>query len=246
MKALLLLMLAILALLYGGECHAQWVRLDKDTIKLDGDITRDSYENYLAVAKPGYSKVILRSAGGTPKPALLIAQDMLSHHPQVIVDDYCLSACANYLLFASPAPTVTCGALLIWHGSPSLGVTAELQKMKLDDKPAKLIQAYADWAKRFEAMEVDYFARVGISRKILTDSVAIVDRERVAPEKTFSFDDMTGDYSETASAGLWIPTTRALRAYGMDTKHFCPSYDQDIPQVLKRLKLSAPYTTAGP
>lgn len=234
------------SLLFAGECRAQWSRVNQDTIRLDGSIDRDTYQSYLDVAKDGYSKVILRSYGGTPMPALMIAMDMRERHPQITVEDYCLSACANYLLLAAPAPHVQCGAILIWHGSPSGNIDSTLQVMRMERKNPGLIEKYAAWGAKLEAMEHDFFTAVGVDRALLSDSVAIVQREHVAPEATFTFDEMTGDYSETTAAGLWIPTTKVMRDYGIDTRNICPSYDADIPATLKHLKINAPYTSAGP
>jgi hypothetical protein len=234
------------SLLFAGNCHAQWSRVNQDTIRLDGDIDKDSYQSYLDVAKGGYAKVILHSNGGSPMPALMIAGEMREHQPQITVEGTCLSACANYLLLAAPAPHVECGAILIWHGSPADDVDSEVRVMRAEDKNPKLIAKYGAWGSKLKAMERDFYAAIGVNRKLLSDSVAIVQRDHVTPEATFSFDEMTGDYSETVSSGLWVPTTKTMRGYGIDTRNFCPTYDADIPATLKRLNLNAHYTSAGP
>lgn len=238
--------LILICALAGGDCNAQWSRVDKDTIRLNGGIDRDSYESYLAAAAGGYTKVILRSEGGSPLPALLIARDMRKHRPIISVESHCLSACANYLFLASPAPHVQCGAIIMWHGSPSSTFGRAVQTMRVEGKSPQLIEKYEAWASSFEAMERDFFASIKVNRKLLLDSVEIVRRERIVPEATFTFDEMTGDYSESRSSGLWIPTLGVIRGYGVATRNFCTSYDADIPRALARLGISAPYTSAGP
>lgn len=238
--------LAVLCLLLSAGARAQWVRADAQTIKFSGDIGRDSYQAYQDAAKGGYSKVILQSAGGSPLPALMIAEDMRKHQPAIAVDGYCLSACANYLLLASPAPTVPCGALVIWHGSPSVGFSEALAAMRAENKNSKLIEHYAKWANDFSVREASYYAAIGIDKKLLSDSVKIVRREHVAPESTFNFDELTGDYSETISSGLWIPTREVIESYGIQVKNFCRTYDREIPAARKQLGIMAPYTSAGP
>jgi hypothetical protein len=239
----LMFMICVLAC---GECSAQWSRLSRDTIRLEGVIGKDSYQAYREAAKDGYSKVILRSEGGTPMPALMIALDMQKHRPQITVDGYCLSSCANYLFLASPASVVQCGALLMWHGSPSGSFSSNIEKMRLDGKNPQLIGKYEEWASRFDAMEREFFGLTGVDRKLLSDSVAIVRREKIVPESVFTFDEVTGDYSESVSSGLWVPTTKVISGYGVDVSNFCSSYDADIPKTLDRLGVTAPYTSAGP
>lgn len=246
MKSKLLIIMGVIISLFYGECNAQWIRVDKDTIKLDGDIDRDSYQSYLDAAAGGYSKVVLKSSGGFPMPALMIAEEIRKISPEIIVESHCLSACANYLLLASPAPHVECGALIIWHGSPSNDFDSNIRIMHEQNKNLKLIEKYEAWSRKYKSMEDGYFTSIGVNKKILSDSVAIVSRDKVAPEVKFEFDDMTGNYSETVSSGLWIPAVKVIRSYGVDTRNFCPTYDADIPSVIKRLGIEAPYTTLGP
>lgn len=234
------------AMLICGECSAHWSRVDKDTIRLDGEIDRNSYASYQEASEGGYSTVILRSEGGSPMPALLIAKDMQRIQPNIVVNGYCLSACANYLFLASSAPRVECGAVIVWHGSPSGEFESNIEIMRLEGKSPKLVAAYKAWASRFEAMERDFFSSTGIDRHLLSDSEVVLRREKVSPESTFKFDEMTGDYSETTSAGMWIPTTDVMREYGIKVKNFCPSYDADIPKSLNNLGINAAYTSARP
>jgi len=239
------LILCAAGLLPWGECNAQWTRVGEDTIRLDGEIDRDSWQSYQQVAEGGYSKVVLKSLGGSPMPALLIARDMHKHQPRIVVEDYCLSACANYLLMASPAPKVGCGSLVIWHGTPTAGYRDEVEAMRLEGRNPKLVEVYRQWYEGFDAMEAQFFRDAGVDRSILFDSGTIVQRAGILPESTFDFDEMTGDYTETTSAALWIPITAVMRSYGLDTRNFCPSYDADIPATVERLGIKTPYTSSG-
>lgn len=233
-------------LIFSMECRAQWIRVDENTIRLEGEIDRNSYQSYLDASKGGYSKAILSSVGGSPLPALTIAQDMRNYQPEIVVENYCLSACANYLVFASPSPTVTCGSVLVWHGTIANGISKKVEVMRIEGKNPDLIEMYRGWVEQFDEMEVQYFRDVNVDRNILFDSVSIVQREGVVPEAKFTFDEITGDFSESVSAALWVPTTAILRGYGMNTRNFCPTYDADIPETLESLGIKAPYTSAGP
>ena len=153
-------------LLASGTCQAQWTRVDANTIKLAGDIDGSSYQSYRDAAKGGYSTVILDSAGGSPLPALMIAQDMLKHHPKVVVENKCFSACANYPLLAAPAPVVKCGALIIWHGSPSGDFASDITTMRIERKNPDLIRKYIDWSNHFETLERTFFSQAGVNSRL--------------------------------------------------------------------------------
>ncbi len=179
-------------------------------------------------------------------PALMIAEDMRRHQPKVRVESHCLSSCANYLLIASPAPQVNCGGLVAWHGSPTLDIDSSIEVMLIEDKDRGLIEKYGAWGRRIQKMEREFYESVGVDQALLADSLAVMRREGVGGVSSFSFNDMTGDYSETVSAGVWVPTMAIMQRYGIDTRNFCESYDTDISGAVKRLKMSAPYTSAAP
>jgi hypothetical protein len=60
----------------------------------------------------------IRSPGGYGKPAMALANILRDRHATVVVYDYCISACANFLLIATDLTYVLKGALVLWHNSP--------------------------------------------------------------------------------------------------------------------------------
>lgn len=240
------ILFALLLPAFSPECSAQWTRVDSETIRLQGAIDKNSYDSYLAASQGGYSSVILQSEGGSAMPALMIAEDMRRHQPKVRVESHCLSSCANYLLIASPAVQLDCGGLVAWHGSPTLDIDSSIQVMLIEEKDPGLIEKYSAWGRRIQKKEREFYENVGVDQKLLADSLAVMRREGVGGVLSFTFDDMTGDYSETASAGAWVPTLAMMQRYGIDTRNFCASYDADISSTVKRLKMSVPYTSAAP
>lgn len=61
---------------------------------------------------------IVRSMGGYMPPAAALADLIRDRHATVVVYDYCFSACASYLLFASTETFVLKGTLVAWHLTP--------------------------------------------------------------------------------------------------------------------------------
>jgi hypothetical protein len=61
---------------------------------------------------------VIRSAGGYPDVAMAFANILRAKDATVILYDYCLSACANYVLVASNRTYVTKGTIIAWHSVP--------------------------------------------------------------------------------------------------------------------------------
>lgn len=66
-----------------------------------------------------YDQVVLRSAGGDVETALMIAERWLERGlERVIVWDYCLSSCANWLFLAGETKIQKSPSVIAWHGGP--------------------------------------------------------------------------------------------------------------------------------
>jgi hypothetical protein len=79
----------------------------------------------------------VRSPGGYGKPAMALANILRDRHATVVVYDYCISACANFLLIATDLTYVVRGALVLWHNSPADGLCTFLAAAG-DGGPPKL------------------------------------------------------------------------------------------------------------
>lgn len=58
---------------------------------------------------------VIRSSDGVGASALAISETLLQRHATVVIYDYCLSACATYIFFASVRTYVLKGALVAWQ-----------------------------------------------------------------------------------------------------------------------------------
>lgn len=238
---------ALLALsLLPIPAHAGWERLSEDTIQLKGSIGREDYEAYLAVAAPGYARVVLKSGGGEPAVALRIAEDIARRDVTVEVAGPCLSSCANYLALAGRRLVVKQGGVLGWHGSLPSPVEGRA-RLEAEGLPAALVDTYAAWLTDFKARERAFYEKAGVDYRLLQDSIDILAEDKVAPEAGYSFDEVTGAYSVTRSAAMWIPTPDVLERYGVRTDGFQWRYDaDDIAAWAVERGLTTPYATRGP
>jgi hypothetical protein len=63
---------------------------------------------------------VMRSPGGYAGAAMEIANVLREKNALVVLYDYCLSACANYILIASNRTYVTKNTIVAWHGGLSV------------------------------------------------------------------------------------------------------------------------------
>lgn len=229
-----------------ADCaHAGWERLSPSTITLTGEIGRSSFEEYSVIAIDGYSTLILNSPGGTPLVALRIAEDVSSRNVDIVVDGFCGSSCANYLAVAGKNLTVTCDSLVGWHGTLQSSEEAAIE-MQAKGEPAELIKARSTWLANFHARERKYFKKVGVNYALLDDSVEIVREKDVTSSVDFTFDEITGDYTVSRSAAIWIPTIEIMQIYGIDTSGFCGQRTHDdIASALEKKGWNIPFASSG-
>jgi hypothetical protein len=78
------------------------------TTDINTDIVRKLRQN-------GY--FVVRSVGGTASITMEIAEILNAKDSTVIIDGFCLSACANFLLVATKKTYVLADSIVAWHGS---------------------------------------------------------------------------------------------------------------------------------
>ena len=233
----------LLLMCVAGFAHAGWGRISKDEIRLDGEIGRDSYREYMRVAEGGFSTVSLNSGGGLPLVALNIAEDLVLRQVEIVVDGVCMSACANYLAISGRELAVRCDSVLAWHGT--LGSIADEKiKMKTSGVPDELIDVYAAWLGDFQVREDRFFKIAGVNREILNDSVVATAEVSAGLRPSFSFDDVSGEYSFTTVAPIWIPDVSTLRSYGINVSSECGCWtDEEIKESMAKHGIGVPFTS---
>ncbi len=87
---------------------------DKSLLCFDGVIDEDlGLAEARGLAKGGM--FVVRSEGGGVNRAISLAELLKERHAVVVVYDYCLSACAGFLLFASSQAFVLKKSIVAWH-----------------------------------------------------------------------------------------------------------------------------------
>jgi hypothetical protein len=130
---------------------------DKRILCFDGSTWRGlDYSLAASLEKGGL--FVVRSPGGDAVTAMNLANVLNSRYAVIVVYDYCLSACADALLFASDETFVLRDAIVAWHDT--VGVYAcpfmadardhgpkRLEKTACSDAPAEY-RELESWVKR--------------------------------------------------------------------------------------------------
>jgi len=85
----------------------------------------------------GGGLAVVRSFGGDAVFAIRLAEAFLERHATVVIYDYCLSACASFLLVASTKAFVLKDILVAWH-SPVGPQLCPLLRQAKENGPRRL------------------------------------------------------------------------------------------------------------
>jgi hypothetical protein len=133
--------------------------LDKRVLCFDGEIFPELDVSLVDRLQDG-GLFVVRSFGGEQLSAIRLAEALRERHATIVVYDYCLSACASFLLVASTTAFVMKNTLVAWHHPvapylcPSLerakdGGPRRLEKNTCSDAPAQYQSVY-EYAKALD------------------------------------------------------------------------------------------------
>jgi hypothetical protein len=89
-----------------------------DMICLSGPVSEEMKEAFERHLKPTTRFLVVRSNGGRADYGMDIAEEILKRGMDIIVHDFCLSACANYFFLAAHNKFLINNAIVGWHGAP--------------------------------------------------------------------------------------------------------------------------------
>jgi hypothetical protein len=110
---------------------------DNRVLCFDGWVD-DGMDLRLARELADHGLFVVRSLGGNVTTAIALSDLLRDRHATVVVYDYCLSACASYLLFASNQSYVLKESLVAWRNSVSGLDNCTSLKVPPDGGPKKL------------------------------------------------------------------------------------------------------------
>ena len=166
-----------------------------------GPLSEEGLARLRGTDAAGAHTLLVQSGGGEVGASMDIGNWVRDHQLDVVVADYCVSSCANYVFLAGVHKWILPGGVVAWHGSAR---DAAIEDVPLAQR-AKARAYLADVVPREEA----FFRRIGVSGCIARVGV---DRLGVNGFSTMSVEDMrrfgvtdivTGPHDEKDIAGPW-------------------------------------------
>ncbi|NYE60004.1 hypothetical protein FHW58_001156 [Duganella sp. 1224] len=141
-----------------------------DILVFDGAITPAAYEAINATIDDGVDLMLVRSIGGDAASGLAIGKKLRDRNITVVVNEYCLSACANYIFIGPSRKSLNPGAVLGFHGgltgSPAPTMAAEDYPLVSQED---LITLRKQMARLYDE-ETAFYARIGFDPALLRKS----------------------------------------------------------------------------
>lgn len=129
--------------------------LDKRVLCFDGQIFPD-LDISLADRLQDGGLAVVRSVGGNQLSAIRLAEAFLERRATVVAYDYCLSACASFLLVASTKAFVMKNSLVAWH-SPVAPYLCPLLQQAKDRGPRRLEKEFCPGAPAKYRSSYEYY-----------------------------------------------------------------------------------------
>ena len=195
------------------------------------EVAVDRFEDELAAGD--VRTVVLRSPGGRDLQAIRAANLILDHRLDVRVEEYCISACAAFLLPAGATRTIDPGSIVSWHlTAASACLVLECLSTEESDRRRLL---------EFLEPSLALYARAGVDPRIFADQIITHDalcylsRER----------DGRTEYRIRVEYEHWVPSARYLHAIGLDFEGDWPTFDNVGPRFERHFAIIPPHYRGG-
>jgi hypothetical protein len=156
---------ALTAGAHATEFHIK--RIDANTVKFDGLITKDSKDALLAALDDRVTMLRITSPGGDLWAGIIIGKFVHDHRIAVEVEDLCASSCANFVFLGAIKKRLLQGAVLGFHGNlvgeMSNEKSAALRRLGEPAEPvARTSPDFLDMFERNQRFELAFRDKVGL------------------------------------------------------------------------------------
>ncbi len=173
---------------------------DAHTIKFVGETSVQNaslFEDLLAKNPEAIDTLIINSTGGDVIGGMQIGRLVNKYGLSVIVPNFCVSSCANYIVAASDNVTIEKGALLGWHGGATQPFYSKLtlnhswlSKIQMFFTGTNEEESISHFFKKWQSEEAAFFDRVGVNQAVtILGMMPSLKDQRDA--SLFSYDDKT-------------------------------------------------------
>lgn len=198
---------------------------DGTAIFVDGFIDRKTAEQVRDKLKEGVvDSLFIRSTGGEVEAGIELGEMVRDSKIDVIVKDYCISSCANYVFTAGASRVI--GGVVLWHGSVEQKDVREcflcnrrVSSLYGGDMPLATPERVSNWdaLRRRQSL---FFQSIGVDEYITRAG-----QEPVLRPGGFKSDSYTYDVATMERFGL--RDVKAPDAYG--TQEWCEHVNKGLP-----------------
>jgi hypothetical protein len=202
-------------------------------IRLDADMA--PFENL----RPG-GILVIRSPGGYAHAAMKIANILRAKDATVIVRDYCLSACANYILVATNRTHVKQKALVAWHG----GARAQLTKTDCSGQNLEQLKSeYSDRHGPGSESWVDEICRTSELAEVFFKQRGLEARHIHAPQTAYTKKMVhffaKQEWDKRKISWMWNPKNHGDYFKNRITYEAYPESQAEVDEILARERMTA-------
>lgn len=141
--------IAVAAIVFWLENYFQ----QTDTLHYRGKVDYELLKQIQEFPSSKLKRIVIDSVGGEYPPALEIAEIIQNQQIQIVVDGYCLSACASIILPAGQDNIVTENSLIGFHNLPGVWVYLEEYLERKYKKSIRKMPIYGDSIKTIQVYE---------------------------------------------------------------------------------------------
>ena len=131
--------------------------------------TEQNQRLFKAVHGEGVERLVITSSGGGVEAGIALGTWVFKHRLNVVVPEYCLSSCANYVFPAGRHKSIGAGALVAWHGNYNHlkqtglwqdDIPGRMERLGEDAVTAK--RQVREQMERLVGLERDFFTHIGV------------------------------------------------------------------------------------
>jgi hypothetical protein len=124
---------------------------------------------FKAVHGEGVTRLVIISTGGDVEAGIALGLWVFDHRLDVVVPEYCLSSCANYVFPAGRHKSIGAGAVVAWHGNYNHlkqtglwqdDIAARMERHGEDAVTAR--RQVREEMERLVGLERDFFTHIGV------------------------------------------------------------------------------------
>jgi len=131
-----------------------------DTLVYYGLLSSDGLARLKANDNGTARTLLIRSGGGDVSAGMDFGDWVFARHLDVVVDEGCLSSCANYVFPAGKSKTFLPGSLVAWHGN---NIQPEAETDIEAELPSKDWPAARKLLVTLRAREAAFYAKIGVN-----------------------------------------------------------------------------------